>query len=55
MLFGIVAVTDDGNGLDRALQFGGGMPVGVCAVRPEMVVSVGMRDCMRVDVAARNA
>ena len=28
------------------------MPVGVCAVRSEMVVSVGMRDRMRVDVAA---
>ena len=28
------------------------MPVGVCAVRSDMVVSVGMRDCMRVDVAA---
>ena len=34
---------------------GGGMPMGVCTVRSEMVVSVGMRDCMRVDVAARNA
>lgn len=28
------------------------MPVGVCAVRSDMVVSVGMRDRMRVDVAA---
>ena len=28
------------------------MPVGVCAVRSEMVVSVGMRDRMHVDVAA---
>ena len=26
--------------------------MGVCAVRSEMVVSVGMRDRMRVDVAA---
>ena len=33
-------------------KFGGRMPVVVCAVRPEMVVSVGMRDRMRVDVAA---
>ena len=33
-------------------KFGGRMPVGVCAVRSEMVVSVGMRDRMRVDVAA---
>ena len=28
------------------------MPVGVCAIRSYMVVSVGMRDRMRVDVAA---
>ena len=28
------------------------MPVGVCTVRSEMVVFVGMRDRMRVDVAA---
>lgn len=28
------------------------MPVGVYTVRSEMVVSVGMRDRMRVDVAA---
>ena len=28
------------------------MPVGVCAVRSEMVVFVGMRDRMRVDVTA---
>ena len=33
-------------------KFGGRMPVGVCAVRSDMVVSVGMRDRMRVDVAA---
>ena len=35
-----------------SFKYGGGMPVGVCAVHSEMVVSVGMRDRMRVDVAA---
>ena len=36
-------------------KYGERMPVGVCAARPEMVVSVDVRDRMRMDVAARNA